>query len=563
MKYSKILVLISYLGTIVFYNSQIFAAKIHRWEVMTISFKSQNDYANPYTDIPVNADEDLLKVIFTGTQGEAKEKQFSLVAFWSGGQEWKVNFAPPYTGLWEYISVSTDMDLNGKTGSFEVIEWEEQEKISNPARRGLVRVKKTGETTGHYFEYTDGTPFLWIGDTWWNWTKKAIRFETFKELVDDRSEKGFTVGQLFIPGNGGEESSSLDRTYNILDTAHMRKVENMIRYANSMGMTVWIHGWWSRENMNTRIGEEKIKRWWRYLIHRFGAYNVIWVMAGEYNMYNYGGFPLDFWKELGKMIDEEDRYERIISVHNTPPFWDGGAEAPQWSTGSVLQNEGWLDYNQCQVGHGRYANEMIPMIVSEAYERNPIKPVVVTEPWYEFVEGNPTGMDIRFAAWSSILSGAAGHSYGGGHVWWAHVPESPSSVGSWPLEVEFNRTTYDYEGAVSMGILSHFFKEIEWWNMIPHPELILEYPQPFCLAKPGEEYLIYLRYGGSPVINLGTDATGRNYAYFWFNPATGKKYDSQVITGKEFIRLNCPEMYPGVTELRDFVLYIKLEDLQD
>ena len=462
----------------------------------------------------------------------------------------------PYTGLWEYISVSSDRDLNGKTGSFEVLEWDEQEKKSNPTRRGFVRVNKTGERAGHYFEYADGTPFLWIGDTWWNWTKKAIRFETFKELVDDRSEKGFTVGQLFIPGNGGEESSSLDRTYTILDTAHIRKIENMIRYANSRGITVWIHGWWSRENMNTRIGEENIKRWWRYLVHRFGAYNVIWVMAGEYNMYNYGGFPLDFWKELGKMIDEEDPYERIISVHNTPPFWDGGAEAPQWSTGSILHDEEWLDYNQCQVGHGRYANEMIPLIVSIDYNRKPIKPIVVTEPWYEFVEGNPTGMDIRFAAWSSILSGAAGHTYGGGHVWWAHVPESPASVGNWPLEVEFDRTTYDYEGAVSMGILSNFFKEIEWWNMEPHPELILEYPQPFCLSKPGDEYIIYLRYGGSPVINLGTDAIGKEYSYFWFNPANGKKNDPQVINGKEFIRLNCPEMYPGVTELRDWVLVV-------
>ena len=164
-----------------------------------------------------------------------------------------------------------------------------------------------------------------------------------------------------------------------------------------------------------------MERWWRYLVHRFGAYNVIWVLAGEYNMNNYGGFSLDFWKDLGKLVKNEDPYERIISVHNTPPFWDGGAEAPQWSTGSVLHQEPWLDYNQSQVGHGKFANEMIPSIISEDYYRKPSKPVVVTEPWYEFIEGNPSGMDIRFAAWSAILSGAAGHTYGGGHVWLASV----------------------------------------------------------------------------------------------------------------------------------------------
>jgi hypothetical protein len=541
-------------------SSHIPAMVIHKWEVLTIGFRTQSDYKNPYGDIPVNKNNDLLKVIFTGTSGDALDKQISLIGFWYGGKEWKVNFVSPCSGKWKYKSYSSDKSLDGKTGSFEVVEWSDQEKLSNFTRRGFVRVNRTGPLAGHFFEYSDGTPFLWIGDTWWNWTKKNIHFETFKELVDDRSRKGFNIGQLFIPGNGGQESSSLDLTYTIPDTTHLRKIEEMIRYANSRGITVWIHGWWIRENLNTRISEENIKRWWRYLIHRFGAYNVIWVMAGEYNMYNYGGFPLDFWKDLGRMINEEDPYERIISVHNTPPFWDGGADAPQWSTGSVLHGEEWLDYNQCQVGHGRYANEMIPMIISADYNRNPAKPVVVTEPWYEFVEGNPTGMDIRFAAWSSILSGSAGHTYGGGHVWWAHVPESPASQGSWPLEVGFDRTTYDYEGAVSMGILANFFKEIEWWNMEPHPELILEYPQPFCLARPGEEYLIYLRYGGSPVINLKTDANEKEYSFFWFNPASGTRTETQVIKGKEFIRLNCPEMYPGVTDLRDWVLYIKSND---
>ena len=100
----------------------------------------------------------------------------------------------------------------------------------------------------------------------------------------------------------------------------MQKVDSMIAYANSKGITVWVHGWWSRKNLNLTAGEEKMKRWWRYLVHRLGAYNVIWVMAGEYNMDNYGGLGLAFWKELGQMIKTEDPYSRIVGVHNTPPF---------------------------------------------------------------------------------------------------------------------------------------------------------------------------------------------------------------------------------------------------
>jgi hypothetical protein len=536
------------------------AETIHQWEVYTISLKSGKIYSNPYKDIPVISEGDLLKVTFLGTGGEALNKKITVVGFFNGGSEWRVNFTPSFTGTWKYNTVSTDRSLNGKNGNFEVIAWSEAEKNANPTRHGLIKVKKDGENAGHFFEYSDGHPVLWIGDTWWNWTDRRIRFDTFKKLVDDRSEKGFNIGQLFVPGNGwGKESSLLDETYTILDTEHMKKVEEMVRYANSKGITVWIHGWWSRPDLNTSVGAEKIQRWWRYLIHRFGAYNVIWVLAGEYNMNNYGGFSLEFWKDLGRLIKTEDPYERIVSLHNTPPFWDGGADAPQWSTGSVLHQEPWLDYNQSQVGHGKFANEMIPLVICEEYNRKPSKPIVVTEPWYEFIEGNPTGLDIRFAAWSAILSGAAGHTYGGGHVWLASVPEAPAGDGDWPIEKGFDRTTYDYEGAISMMNLAGFFKNIKWWNMAPHPELVREYPQPFCLAKPGEEYVLYLRYAGVVKIKMDESAASGKYSYQWFNPASGKLYEARIIQGSDILAFSCPESFPAFPDYKDWVLYIRKE----
>jgi len=534
------------------------AGPVHQWEVFSISFKSGKTISNPYINIPVKGEPDLLKVTFIGTQGEAKDKQITVTGFWYGGSEWRVNFTPPLTGTWKYTSVSSDRSMNGRKGTIEVIAWNPEEKDLNPTRHGLVRVKQDGENAGHYFEYSDGKPFLWIGDTWWNWTDRRIYPESFKKLVDDRSAKGFNVGQLFVPGNGwGIESSMLDETYSVLDTAHMRRVEEMIRYANSKGITIWIHGWWSRADLKSTVGEEKIERWWRYLVHRFGAYNVIWVLAGEYNMNNYGGFPLDFWKELGRMIKKEDPYERIVSLHPTPPFWEGGADAPQWATGSVMNNEAWLDYNQSQVGHGKFANEMIPQVVAEEYGLVPAKPIVVTEPWYEFIEGKAGGMDIRLGAWSAILSGAAGHSYGGGHVWLASVPEVPAGDGDWPIEKGFERTTYDYEGARSMQHVAEFFRNIKWWTMKPHPELVLEYPQPFCLARPGEEYVIYLRYGGVARLKMDGKATAAKYSCQWFNPVSGKMSDATLMEGSELMRFSCPESFPAVHEYQDWVLYMR------
>jgi hypothetical protein len=540
-----------------FFNGLTQANTMHTWEVYSLSFKSARIYSNPYADIPVTKGNDLLTVTFRGTGGKAKNLELKVAGFWRGGSEWRVNFAPPAAGRWAFESVSTDKGLNGKKGSFDVLEWTDSEKVSNPVRNGFIRVNKGGENAGHYFEYSDGLPFLWIGDTWWNWTDSRIYFETFKHLVDDRSAKGFNLGQLFVPGNGwGRESSLLDETYSILDTAHASKVEKMIKYANSKGITIWIHGWWSRKNMDSTVGAEKIERWWRYLVHRFAAYNVVWVLAGEYNMNNYGGFKPEFWKELGKLVRNEDPYERILSVHNTPPFWEGGAEAPQWSTATVFHNEDWLDYNQSQVGHGKFANEMVPFIVSEDYKLTPAKPVVVTEPWYEFIEGNAEAIDIRFAAWSAILSGAAGHTYGGGHVWLADVPEAPADESREFTEKGFSRSTYDYEGAVSMKYLSSFFKNIKWWKLKPHPELVQEYPQPFCMAKPGEEYVVYLRYGGVCRLKIEKSQAADELIYQWYDPATGRLSEPGTINGSGLVEFSSPDSYPESPHYKDWVLHV-------
>ncbi|WP_372948242.1 DUF4038 domain-containing protein [Mariniphaga sp.] len=553
--------LVKIAGLFAFLVAVIFNAKsqhVHKWEAYPIVFTADGQYSNPYADIPAHKPDDLLRVTFKGIDGEAKDKTIEIVGFWDGGNEWKVNFAAPYTGTWEYTSFSNDDGLNGVTGEIKVVDWSEEELKSNPIRNGFIRVRKDGINAGHYFEYDNGEPFLWIGDTWWNWTNRRIYFETFQKMVDNRAEKGFNVGQLFVPGNGwGRESSLLDESYSVLDADHARKVEQMIAYANSKGITVWIHGWWSRPELNEKIGAEKMKRWWRYLIHRFGAYNVVWVLAGEYNMHNNAGFDIDFWKELGELVKEEDPYQRIVSLHNTPPFWDGGADAPQWSTGEVLNNEPWLDYNQMQSGHGKYANEMIPVVVAAEYQRQPAKPIVVTEPWYEFVEGNPTGKDVRLAAWGAVLSGAAGHTYGGGHVWLASVPEAPSrGGGSWPIEVGAEIESFDYEGAVSMQHLAKFFKKVKWWDMKPLPELVSDSPQPFCLANPGKEYVVYLRYGGMMHLDMGQTAEGKKFNFYWYNPATGESTPQRQIKGGRKVQFTAPGMYPGTLDYSDWVLHI-------
>ena len=95
--------------------------------------------------------------------------------------------------------------------------------------------------------------------------------------------------------------------------------------------------------------------------------------------------------------------------------------------------------------------------------------------------------------------------------------------------------------------------------MSPHPELVQEYPQPFCLAQPGEEYVIYLRYGGVARLKMDENSASKNYVYQWYNPGTGKLYDAASLKGSDYLKFVCPESYPESHDYKDWVLYIRKE----
>jgi hypothetical protein len=531
---------------------------IKQWEVFEISLQSSKLPANPYSSMILPGKPAFVTAIFTGTEGSCSGKKMVIPGFWDGNNNWKIRFAPPLSGIWRYETVSDDRKMNGEKGHLNVSGWTNEELRAIPTRRGFVKVNDSDKRTGRYFAYSDGTPFLWIADTWWDWTNRRIQFESFKKLVDTRAEQGFNVGQLFFAANGwGRESSLLDSSFQHPDIDQIHKVEKMIEYANSKGITVWIHPWWSREGINKSIGEENIIRWWSYVIQRLHAYNVIWVLAGEYNMNNYGGFPLEFWNRIGEIVKAEDPYNRIVSAHPTPPMWSGGADAPQWSTAEAIHEQKWLDYNQSQTGHARWCNELTPWIITNAYNKKPAKPVVVTEPWYEFIEGNPSAMDIRFGAWSAVMSGAAGHSYGGGHIWRVHLPERPTGVDSWPMDTSFKTNTMLYPGAVSVGFMGKYLRKMEWWKLEPHPELVLENPSPYCLADPGNEYLLYLRYGGSMKIDLRSYPVSTKFQFIWTDLVNSCDLGKGIISGGSIVELKCPEDYPGFVHFKDWILHIK------
>jgi hypothetical protein len=151
--------------------------QVHVWEKHELTFTAAGSYANPYTEV----------VCWVELEGPHFSKR--IYGFWDGGRTFRVRVAATAPGTWTWRSGSDPLDagLAGRSGSFSAIEWSEEEKQSNPLRRGFIRAAPNR----HALEYSDGTPFLALGDTWWSTGTNRFRW------YDDEEERPMGPGAGF------------------------------------------------------------------------------------------------------------------------------------------------------------------------------------------------------------------------------------------------------------------------------------------------------------------------------------------------------------------------------
>src|SRR4029079_1984184 len=120
-----------------------------------------------------------------------------------------VRFAPPSSGEYTYRLQSTDAgnpDLNGKNGRGRISRYTGPNEL---LRHGALRVS----ANRRYFEHADGTPFYWLGDTWWSGLSTRLPWKGFQTLTADRKAKGFTVVQIVAGLIPTEEQAPSDPGY--------------------------------------------------------------------------------------------------------------------------------------------------------------------------------------------------------------------------------------------------------------------------------------------------------------------------------------------------------------
>jgi len=497
-------------------------------------FHAHKDHADPFNELE-------LDVIVTGPDGG----EMVVPAYWAGGREWRVRFASPKPGLYRWRSRctdETDSGLHGLEGEIEVVPFEG----SNPLlRHGPLRVA----ASGRHLEHADGTPFFWLGDTWWMGLCRRLKWPSdFQVLAADRVAKGFTVIQIvagLYPDMGAFDERGANEAgfpwqpeWARINPAYFDMADLRIYWLVRSGLVPCIVGCWGY--YLPWLGVERMKKHWRYIVARWGAYPVVWCMAGEVLMpwylgtqelgewhENYSEKARAAWSEVAAYVRNTDPYRRPVTAH------------PNDAARRSLEDD-VLDFDMLQTGHGdRTSLPNTVNLVTESYTRQPVKPVINGEVCYEGI-GEASRQEVqRLMFWACMLSGACGHTYGANGIW--QVNERDKPYGPSPHGMAWGDTPWEeafqLPGSGQLGIAKALLERYRWWKFEPHPEwvephwTVENYFAPYAGGIPEQVRIVYWPvYPWTSFRVVGLEP-GVRYRAYYFDPKNGREYEVGAAEG--------------------------------
>ncbi|WP_161965940.1 DUF5060 domain-containing protein [Steroidobacter cummioxidans] len=445
-------------------------------DVFEATFSSNKEYADPFNDIDVD-------VIFSGNG-----RTWRVPTFWRGGNSWGVRFSAPLAGSYSFRLESTDRsnpDLNGHKGQMVLTGYSGTNTL---LKRGPLKVS----ANKRYLQHADGTPFYWLGEGLYTALSDRIGWDDFQKLTLDRRAKGFTVAEVAAgltvsneerapidPGFRNEGGPVWDPDFKRINPQYFDYADRRIRFLVDSQIVPAIIGAWGTEIKV--MGVAKMQKHWRYLIARYGAYPVIWILGGEISdppinrSSEEKSLPSSagWWTQVARYVREIDPYKHPLTAHEGVIPHD-----------VALQEESLTSFDLTQPSHFGWSaiGIQIAQLNTRSSSTRLKKPIVVGEIGYEGMGGTHLQDFQRTAFWTAMLNGAAGYSYGTSEIAMATSLDKP-----------LHRTRYsfytweeamNFPGSYQVGIGAKLLMKYPWWQIEPHPEWII--PRGTTLLEPHE-----------------------------------------------------------------------------
>ncbi len=491
------------------------------------AYESGKQYTDPFNQTDVDA-------VITLPSGNEER----VPAFWAGGSTWRVRYAPPAPGTYKVKSACTDAgnrDLHGQTLTLHA----EPYTGNNPHfKHGSLTIR----ADERHFEHADGTPFFWLGDTWWMGLCKRLSWpDGFETLTADRVHKGFTMVQIvaglypdmepFDERGANEAGYPWDRDFARINPAYFDMADVRIQHLADHGLAACVVGFWGY--FIPRMGMDKVKKHWRNIIARWSAYPVVWCLAGEGTMpYYLSKTPKEDAETQKHGLTELARYVKATDPHHHPITIH-----PSSAARACVDDASVLDFDMLQTGHSD--RQSVPNTIetlNRELEASPKMPVLIGEVCYEGIQEASRQEVQRFMFWSAMLSGNAGHTYGANGIWQVNTREKPYGLS--PHGHSWGGPAWDIAAALpgsgQLGMAKGLLTRYSWWKLEARPEMIdprwskQDYWKPFAGEIPGEAVIAFTpaAYSGATFRNLKAGT----YRAFFFNPADGSETEIGQIT---------------------------------
>jgi hypothetical protein len=380
-----------------------------------------------------------------------------------------------------------------------------------------------------YLEYSDGTPFFYLGDTAWELFHRLNRAEADRYLAN-RAAKGFTVIQAVVLA----ELDGLDDPNPYGDKpligndpaqpneAYFRHVDYVVRKAGDLGLFIgMLPTWGSRWKTGSGIFTPmNAPVYGRFLGERYRDAPIIWILGGDHN-------PEDereraVIEAMARGLKQGDGGRHLITYHPRGP----GLSSDYFHTAD------WLDFNMYQSSHAARDHDN-GVFAEHDYGLTPPKPTLDGEPRYEllcvgFYVANAArnvrfdDYDVRQAAYWSLLAGACGHTYGHGSIWQMWQPgRKPVLWASVPWY-----ESLDHPGAFQMGHLRRLFESRPFQKLVPDQSIIMSGPDTGAAkiraarASDGSFAFVYSPRGEQFMVRVSAIRSSRIRAT-WFDPRYG------------------------------------------
>jgi hypothetical protein len=492
------------------------------WKTIEIVLTAQVEHADP----------ELLSVdaLFAHDDGFEIRRP----AFWDGGATWRVRFAPTKVGVWSMVTraSTTDPGLEGVVSRITCSPYSGALEIY---KRGFLHVADSGR----HFEYADGTPFFYLGDT--HWILPHERFDRsnaagidsqFRHMVDVRQRQGFTVYQSepiwqphdpTVPHSGEHEEpvADLSTGFDESDLPGFRNLDRKFAYIADHGLVhanaqiTWVLDPLEHPEVFTVDFMDRMARYW---VARYGCYPVIWTIGQEIDPDMYGQYSpetRELWLAVGRALERDDSYAQVIMPHmeNTA---SATASASTWKDHSFHH------------AFGAQVDTWNTAAIRDFWEQSPPKPTVVYETRYDGFWTDTEGAVL--AGYNAFQLGMLGYGYGVSGIW-NDVYSTPDESPDYGTDYELpERYTWWFDGLArpagdQLGILRAFYESMEWWRLEPRFDdaswSVLEDGHHLATID-HETYVVVLAHptdkGTNGVLrrleNLPYDAT-------WFDPRTG------------------------------------------